>query len=408
MDAKRIAGLRAHLIALFAALALIVIPFAVPSFSGGASDGWSKAQAETQETGGRQYKGGAGKGGSGEVTKGKGGSQGSSGHLSTGGAPGDIGAAAEEGDEGDGPEDSDRPAWAGPGRDGKPGSGSHGKPGAAGSNRGDIYGDLWVILRDANGVPILTPEGWVQPIDAEGNLIPLDEEGAPLDETLTVEVTFSRLSVGRSPQKVLDRQLTEVIDLLNAASAVTLDAAGRLSITVDGVTSTIDSPLANLALYTTLMNTGSLPGLTASDEVLGALTSLKDGTLTVEDLKIAASFLAAAADKTTGVTVDTVVYMNTILDLNGTIVLPTGDKYVDYSTFTYDREAAYSSTMVTVLVQNPDGSWTPTTVSLYEAVFDSTPYVSSDGGVDGFAAAVDDSRAVIEFIHEYEVPTSTQ
>ncbi|MDE2465744.1 MAG: hypothetical protein KGO02_18820, partial [Alphaproteobacteria bacterium] len=39
-----------------------------------------------------------------------------------------------------------------------------GKPSGAGTKKGDEFGDLWIILRDANGVPILNANGFVQPI----------------------------------------------------------------------------------------------------------------------------------------------------------------------------------------------------------------------------------------------------
>jgi hypothetical protein len=40
---------------------------------------------------------------------------------------------------------------------------------------------------------------------------------------------------------------------------------------------------------------------------------------------------------------------------------------------------------------------------VYTAVFSDQNYTSPDG-VDGFAQAADDARAVIEFIHNYSVP----
>ena len=147
-------------------------------------------------------------------------------------------------------EDSDRPAWAGA----KGGKNEHGtKPATSGSKKGDLYGDLYVILRDANGVPILSAAGFVQPIDKDGNLIPLDAEGAPIDLTLALPVEFSRLSAGRSPNQVLDQRAEEVLTLLNSATAITTDAAGRLVVTTASGTSTIDAPLENLAIYVALM-----------------------------------------------------------------------------------------------------------------------------------------------------------
>ena len=295
-------------------------------------------------------------------------------------------------------EDSDRPAWAGT----KGGKNEHGtKPGSAGSKKGDLYGDLYVILRDANGVPILTPEGFVQPVDANGNPIPLDAEGAPIDPTLAIPVEFSRLSVGRSPSQVLDRRATEVVTMLNSATAISVDQAGRLVVTgPDGVASTIDSPLENLALYVALMTTGTIPGVT--DLPGTQYDYLVDGKFTTQDLQTAAGLFAAAADKYASVSPDTVAYMNSILGINtkttGTITYSS----MDYSSYTYDRSDTYDSKTVTVLVKQADGSYLPTTVNLYDAVFKDADY--SGTGFDAFAKSVDDARAVIAYIHDNEAP----
>ena len=300
-------------------------------------------------------------------------------------------------------EDSDRPPWAQtPGREGKPGSGG-GKPTGAGTMKGDLYGDLYIILRDANGVPILDQYGHVQPLDANGNLIPLNEEGEPIDEAaaaLLQEVEFSRLNVARSPSKVSQHSYDSVIETLNSATSITLDAAGRLVVTVDGVVKTIDSPLENLVLYEMLLDKGFLPGLTVDDAVLGSLVFLKDSQLTTADLDAAASFLAAASDKGTAVTIDSVVYLNAILGITGTIVV-NGDTYVDYSTFNYDRATTYVGD-ITYLKDDGTGTGTYITVTepIMTAVFGDEPYTSTDGGVDGFAQAADDARTLIEFIHE--------
>lgn len=300
-------------------------------------------------------------------------------------------------------EDSDRPPWAKtPGREGKPGSGG-GKPVGAGTMKGDLYGDLYVILRDANGVPILDQYGHVQPIDADGNLIPLNEEGEPVDEAaaaLLQEVDFSRLNVARSPSKVSDHAYDSVLETLNSATNITLDPAGRLVVTVDGVVKTIDSPLENLVLYEMLLDKGFLPGLTVDDAILGSLIFLKDAQLTTADLDAATSFLAAASDKATTVTIDSVVYLNAILGITGTIVV-NGDSYVDYSTFNYDRASTYVGD-ITYLKDDGTGTGTYITVTepIMTAVFGDETYTSDDGGVDGFAQATDDARTLIEFIHE--------
>lgn len=299
-------------------------------------------------------------------------------------------------------EDSDRPSWAGvPG--GKDGAGG-GRPDTSGTARGDLYGDLWVILRDPNGVPILNSAGFVQPIDANGNLIPLDEEGAPIDATLPIEVELGRLNVGRAPVKVLDRRAEEVIAFLNDADEVSLDAAGRIVVTIDGVAKTIDSPLENLAIYVALMTTGTIPGV---DDLPGtALDFLVDGKFTAEDLMAARSFLAGASDKSGDLTPDEVAYINAFLNIND---VTTGDvtySSVDYSGFTYDRQSAYGDVTTTVLVRQSDGSWVPTEINVYDTIFGGQDYTGS-GDLTAFTQAADDARAVVEFIHEYAVPAES-
>jgi len=298
-------------------------------------------------------------------------------------------------DDGD---DSDRPDWAGA----KGGKNEHGgKPGTAGSTKGDLFGDLYVILRDENGVPILTPEGFVQPIDADGNPIPLDAEGAPIDPSLAIEVELGRLNVGRAPNSVLDRRAQEVITLLNAATEITLDAAGRLVITVDGVAKTIDSPLENLAIYVALMTTGTIPGV--SDLPGTEFDHLVDGVFTAADMLSAASFLAAGRDKAGELTTDEVAYINAFLDINTVKQGNVTYSDIDFSSFIYDRSDLYENVTVTVLIQQPDGSWVPTEVNVYEAVFGSMDF-SGAGSLSVFAQAAEDARAIIEYIHEYALP----
>lgn len=295
-------------------------------------------------------------------------------------------------------EDSDRPAWAGGGG----GPNDRGtRPADAGSARGDLYGDMYVILRDANGVPILTPQGFVQPIDANGNPIPLDSEGAPIDPSLALEVELSRLNVSRSPNQVLDRRAEEVVTMLNSATAITTDAAGRLVLTIDGVAKTIDSPLENLALYVALMTSGTIPGVTSLPGT--EFDHLVDGVRTSADLATAASLLAGAADKFATVSLDAVAYINAMLGINTEKTGSVTYSDMDYSNFSYDRSDTFGDVTATVLIKQPDGSYKPTEVNIYDKVFGSEDY-SATGTFAGFAQSVDDARAVINYIHEYEVP----
>lgn len=295
-------------------------------------------------------------------------------------------------------EDSDRPEWAGV-KGGKAGGG--GRPPGAGTKKGDLFGDMVVLLRDENGEPILVNDqlqviafiydenGNVVPLtDSAGNLviIPYDEEGELLGQVVVdgttysvvpAEVDLGRLSVGRSPSKVLDHALDEALAKLTAEFAViSLDAAGRL--TVDGVT--IDSPLENLALYDVYMTTGSIPGVTLPAGFNPA------------------SLFAAAADKTSTVIVDTVVYMNSILGINSET------SYYDFSTYNYDRYTTWKDAKAVVLVLQPDGTYAEQEISLYDVVFDSTNWTDTTaGGADDFAQAADDYLQVLEFVHDNAV-----
>lgn len=343
-----------------------------------------------------------GQGGSGQAQKGKPDSAGGA-HSGGGSAMGKkiFRAPVPSADE-----DSDRPAWAGV-KGGKAGGG--GKPAGAGTMKGDLFGDMVVILRDANGVPILDSAGYVQVIayyypegsttltmltDASGNpvLIPRNAEGDLLttvtvgSTTYTVypaEVDLGRLSVGRSPTKVLQHSLDEALAKLTAEGAViTLDASGRL--VVNGVA--IDSPLENLALYLDYMQDGVIAGVTLPAGFNPA------------------SLLAAAADKTGTITVDTVVYMNSILGINNLAADP--DVYYDFSSYDYDRYTTWKDVNVTVLVYDPvSGGYFPTMVNVYEVVFSSTNWTdpTTVGGADDFAAAANDYLQVIEFVHDNAV-----
>lgn len=364
--------------ALFAALA---VPMVVTHVTG--LDTGIVSSAQAAEDGGSKK-------GSGHAQKGKAGSQ-----KGVSGRGGEASKkifripAAEE--------DSDRPVWAGV-KGGKAGGG--GKPAGAGSKKGDLFGDMVVVLRDANGVPILTADGLVQVIayvyDASGNLVPLKDASGnlvvipytaegELATTVTIgtttydvysaEVDLGRLSVGRAPTKVLQHSLDEALAKLTATGAViTLDASGRL--VVNGTA--IDSPLENLALYLDYMKDGSIAGVTLPAGFNPA------------------ALFAAAADKTGTITVDTIVYMNSILGINS------GTTYYDFSTYNYDRYTTWKDKTATVLVLQPDGSYVPTVVNLYDAVFGDTNWVdpTPTGGADDFATAANDYLQVIEFVHD--------
>lgn len=359
----------------------------------------------------------------------------------------------------------DAPDGVGGGRDNAGGGGGQGTPGGGsrGGGRpdedlGDLFGDTYVILRDDNGVPILTDDGYVQPLDIFGNTIALNEEGEPVDEAAVVEVDLGRLNLGRSPDDVLDARLEEVIGLLNEVDSegesITTDPAGRLLVTYedtvtvldeegypvlddDGnvvqetviIAKTIDSPLENLAIYEALLTDGallsentalsaeaiaalptSLAGLADASVDAGDTDNIDDG-----DLSIAMTFLAAATDKTGTFSTDEIAYINTILGINLTEFADdegegTGIYYsdIDYSDVVYDRSVFDLET--TVLVQTEPGVWVETPVNIYTTVFDGEAYVVAPEDVATLAdwtQAADDAREVIEFIHEYAIPADS-
>ncbi len=102
------------------------------------------------------------------------------------------------------------------------GAGSGGNGGSSGSEPPD-YGDLFVLYRDATGIPILTQDNCQQPIAAapfdgcinipfteDCRLIPVDPETCgvlPEYSIYTQEVDFGRISAIRSPDSVFQAQL---------------------------------------------------------------------------------------------------------------------------------------------------------------------------------------------------------
>jgi hypothetical protein len=328
----------------------------------------STALAAAGEGSGEGHKGaGAGgskQGGQADGTKGSGGKKG-------------MDKVLEEGED-----DSDRPAWAQGNKEANPHSGG-GKPGDAGSKKGDDYGDLIVLLRNPiTGEPIVENGEYLVCLDvACTSTVPTVDGEVPAGVT-AIEVDFGRASVGRAPSKVTDHSLDEAIAKLTADGAViSVDTAGRITITVDGVTSTIDSPLENLALYIDLMSGLASSSTSQTEAALGSLATLDT----------AASLLAGVSDKTGDITVDYVVYYNVIVDL-----VKAGEFY-DFSTFSYTRDFptdyVYNYTL--------DGG-----VTILSATLNVNDYlaavngdITGDSGVTLFTDAADDSVEVIELLH---------
>ena len=126
------------------------------------------------------------------------------------------------------------------------------------------------------------------------------------------EVELGRLNVARSPSHVLERSLTEATTALtnnDSLYVLTYDealAAIRSGLLPDGTEIfRVDSPLENLALYKELLNTGEI--------------KLSDGstlTTNMTDVQLAAILLGGASDKTVPISDDTVIAINTILQVS--------------------------------------------------------------------------------------------
>ena len=389
---------------------------------------------------------------------------------------------------------------------------------------GTLYGDLYVILRDVDGVPIFDTNGCIQPISAVdgGTLEIYDSTGTTVlfettaiagepfslafytDATIELDVEcelteemadwvttvdFGRLNLGRAPDSVIAHAFDEAIKKFNSASEIKLDPAGRLVLTLldeetgEYVDKTIDAPAEALALYIEMMTDGDWYTEDTTPIVKGGLPTGKGppegdgpsaeprpvlsasaishlgelgfvhlgvpynsatgaGDLNNPELLLAASLLAAAADKTGSITLDKVVYINFIYGINqlGTLSdgQPTPRSYFDFGNLSYNRGATYqgrrsgdcSDGWVWVLQPELDTSGTEVTghfvttcmeilgydpaitppynsvrftnfVEDYEPPFENHPY---DTNVRGFTQAADDALQMIEYIHNYKIP----
>ena len=113
------------------------------------------------------------------------------------------------------------------------------------------------------------------------------------------------------------------------------------------------------------MTTGTIPGITDPSK-LASMAYLIDGVKTVDDLKAAVGFLAGSTDKAEPLSIDEVEYLNQNLGIPGTITGPDGKTYVDFSSFTYDRQSIYGSMTAQVLVETSPGIFQVQTVNLYD------------------------------------------
>lgn len=340
------------------------------------------------------------------------------------------------------------------------GNGGGGGGGDAGTDPPD-YGDLVILYRDTNGVPMLDGNQCQQPIAYPSDTCLLDCTGidpciVPVEaETCAVvaeyasctqEVDFGRMNSARAPDTVFQSQLADVVVNLATADCITLDPAGRMvtSRVTDGVVSTsaIDSPLQNMAIYKQLMLVGYLGDATSP-------VALPAGVLDT-----AARGLGVGSDKGGEVNVDMVAYLNSIMGLSdpatatilpkicidvkaevmGTVQL-VEKCFLNYSGYGYDRTANFGALPAPAYIpaEVTDGWWfeeegwfeylaeinpqnlppSPPYFQILQgpilnAVFPdgeggSTPGFT-EGNIGGFTQAADDTRAVINYMHDWPIP----
>lgn len=301
------------------------------------------------------------------------------------------------------------------------------------SSMGMIFGDLWVMLRDEYGVPILDSNGCEQPIASEPIELPLhDDEGFPVVDEYNTAITYLSDTVPMSLEEYMDgefkceivagyedyviavemgrlnmvrssvnypdtmsRALEEAIKNINASVAVKTDLAGRLVlvseqdvldeegnvIDTELIESTIDAPRDNLALYRALMYYGRLVGF-------GVETRTEEGEV------IPAPWLEIRPD----------------LDLGELSYLRDGTKgrshgvglsngYPDLSAATHSTSADYAGKQVDYVQYhyNATCAYTDETDDVWNRVFNKKEYQGDN--IRGFAAHADDARKMIVFMH---------
>lgn len=339
-------------------------------------------------------------------------------------------------------------------------SGGHGGGGGGGESTGSVYSNLVVALRAEDGTPVLkkyevpgeeseeaTVEYVVQPVSYEpvpgvqpttnpldgrdvyviplqGEWLPPYDGEIPVDEIepgdpqpqyamFVEEVELERLNLARTSDDVIADKLAAVEERLRIADEITLDGAGRL--TTDG--ESMDASPEFAAMYQSLMQTGTIPGL--PEELAGPPAQV--GPFGAWEL--AAAAIGTAAGKEIPITVDTVEYYNRVIGFpqDGDYTSPwgvdflrsadpdtgeemtEGDRFVDYGDFTYNRSETFVGSVTWLDVDKMQWQVDPITDVVdftnltNEAVGDRTLE-----GVTAFAQLADDVRAVIWYYHEHE------
>lgn len=342
--------------------------------------------------------------------------------------------------------------------------GGNGNGGSGGPSNGDLYGDAVYLYRDDDGVPI-TLNGCIRPLGADGRVlalnVDLDQDGdaqtpqaidtedydaecdggdaglllmtktlgdftaaaeAEDDDELeacdpiknctdyVVEAELGRLSLLRSPDRVLDRQYEEAVKALTTGGSFYLDEGGRF-VTSGG---TFDSPLINLALFREYLLFGKLMDPAPATDLLifdPTEWALPNGY--PYDFVTAAAFALGAGDdkEGTGIDPEIVVRAAGILALAElTVALPTHEfkyegrteHFLDFSSFTYVREDTFPGNICYDYLDGSTNSYLRVSMPIIEAVFGLADPDNGEAFVNikGFALAANDARRVLVFTHD--------
>ena len=348
------------------------------------------------------------------------------------------------------------------------GNGNGGNGGGGGPSNGDLYGDAVYLYRDDDGVPIIL-NGCIRPLGADGRVlalnVDLDQDGdaqtpqaieddfydaecdggddglllmtrtlgdftaaaeAEDDDELeacdpiknctdyVVEAELGRLSLLRSPDRVLDRQYEEAVKALTTGGGFYLDEGGRF-VTSGG---TFDSPLINLALFREYLLFGELMDPATALTIFNPTAWGETNDYPYDFVTAAAFALGAGDDKEgTGIDPEIVVRAVGILALAElTEALPTHkfeyegrtEHFLDFSSFRYVREETFPGNICYDYLDEVTNSYIRVSMPIIEAVFglplppdpDNDEEPEAFVNIEGFALAANDARRVLVFTHD--------
>ena len=356
---------------------------------------------------------------------------------------------------------------AGGGGSGGGGAGGGGGGGGGGTTTGSVYSDLVIALRAANGTPILkkyvvpatteTAETteycvqpvshtaipgvrattnpvdgrtvWVVPLQGEwiADPLPADFTGAcdpqPKYGMFVSEVEMERLNLARTSESVIATKLADVQLKLRFADAITLESTGRIAF--DG--RPIDASPENAAIYQSLMNSGTIPGLPAGmagpPAEIGPAPADATSNSRFDAWELAAMTIGAAASKSTPLTLDAVEYYNRVIgfpptadyvsawngvtfvrsadpDSTDTISMATSEQFVDYSDFSYNRSQTFKGSVTWLDVSTLTWKVSRITAMVPFTNLSSRSEIGTSTltGVTAFAQLADDVRAMCNFV----------